>query len=226
MHGFTDAQDTTEVPINHLGPWLIVVDFDGTITEQDTLDWLVRRHAPQVHDEVERALTAGEITLHECIRREFEAIRGDHDAIVSEAVAAARVRPGFAELAAAARERGDRVVVVSSGFEEVIRPVLAAAGLDDLEVVAHRVRFSPEHTTVEFRHGDPCPTCGQECKRSVVDSIRNGRPVAYVGDGYSDRCAALVADRRFARHGLARYLDRVGVGYLPFDDFYDVEAGL
>ncbi len=118
------------------------------------------------------------------------------------------------------------MVVVSSGFEEVIRPVLAASGLDGLEVVAHRVRFSPQETLVEFRHGDPCPTCGQECKRSVVDTMRNGRPVAYVGDGYSDRCAALAADRRFARRGLARYLEGEGVGYLPFDDFYDVAAGL
>jgi 2,3-diketo-5-methylthio-1-phosphopentane phosphatase len=209
-----------------LSAWLIVVDFDGTITEQDTLDWLVRRHAPEVYDEVETALLAGEITLHECIRREFEAIRGDHDEIVGEAVEAARVRPGFAEFATSAEERGDRVVVVSSGFEQVIRPVLAAHGLDGLEVVAHRVQFTPEQTTVEFRHGDPCPTCGQECKRSVVDTLRNGRPVAYVGDGYSDRCAALVADRRFARRGLARYLDGEGVGYVSFDDFYDVEAGL
>ena len=208
------------------GAWLIVVDFDGTITEQDTLDWLVRRNAPEVYDDVERALLAGEITLHECIRREFEAIRGDHDTIVAEAVAAARVRPGFAELVGSAQQRGDRVVVVSSGFEEVIRPVLEASELDGLEVVANRVRFSPQETLVEFRHGDPCPTCGQECKRSVVDTMRNGRPVAYVGDGYSDRCAALVADRRFARRGLARYLEGEGVGYLPFDDFYDVAAGL
>ena len=56
--------------------------------------------------------------------------------------------------------------------------------------------------------------------------MRNGRPVAYVGDGYSDRCAALAAYRRFARRGLARYLDREGVDYIPFDDFYDVDAGL
>ena len=41
--------------------------------------------------------------------------------------------------------------------------------------------------------------------------------VVYVGDGYSDRCAALAADRVFARDGLARYLDREGVAYEPFE---------
>ena len=36
-------------------------------------------------------------------------------------------------------------------------------------------------------------------------------PLVYVGDGYSDRCAALVADRVFARHDLADYLASQGV---------------
>jgi 2-hydroxy-3-keto-5-methylthiopentenyl-1-phosphate phosphatase len=41
----------------------------------------------------------------------------------------------------------------------------------------------------------------------------------FVGDGYSDRCAALAADRVFARDGLAEYLDGRGVDYEPFTDF-------
>ena len=38
-----------------------------------------------------------------------------------------------------------------------------------------------------------------------------GEPLVFVGDGYSDRCAALAADRVFARDGLAVYLDEQGV---------------
>ena len=44
----------------------------------------------------------------------------------------------------------------------------------------------------------------------------------YVGDGYSDRCAALVADRVFATGGLARYLEALGIAYHPFTDFFDI----
>jgi 2-hydroxy-3-keto-5-methylthiopentenyl-1-phosphate phosphatase len=206
---------------------LIVVDFDGTITERDTLDQMVRRHAPALYDEVEEDLHAGRISLRECIRREFEAIRGDHDQIVAEAVDEARVRAGFAEFVEAARAAGHRVVVVSSGFESVIRPVLARAGAGDVEVLAHEVRFTPEATEVEFRHGDRCDVCGQECKRSVVRELRDGNgSVVYVGDGYSDRCAALDADRVFARRTLAAYLDDEGVGYQPFDDFVQVREAL
>jgi 2-hydroxy-3-keto-5-methylthiopentenyl-1-phosphate phosphatase len=50
--------------------------------------------------------------------------------------------------------------------------------------------------------------------------------VVYVGDGYSDQCAALAASRGFARAGLARYLDKAGVAYTPFEDLHDVASGL
>jgi len=201
---------------------LIVVDFDGTITERDTLDEMCQTYAPEEWAAAESDLTERTMTLREVIAAEFAPIRGDHDTIVSETVGRARVRAGFAEFVQAAEEAGDRVVVVSSGFESVIRPILEREGLGRLEVVAHDVRFTPEGGIVEFRHGEPCPVCGEECKRSVVDQMRNGHEVAYVGDGYSDRCAAQAADVRFARRTLASYLDREGVDYIPFDDFTSV----
>ena len=53
-------------------------------------------------------------------------------------------------------------------------------------------------------------------------ALAGGGPFAYVGDGISDRCVSLAADRLFARDGLARWLDEQGVGYEPFDDLHDV----
>jgi len=45
-------------------------------------------------------------------------------------------------------------------------------------------------------------------------------------DGYSDRCAALAAERIFARDGLARYLEGRGVAYEPFTDFHGIAVAL
>jgi 2-hydroxy-3-keto-5-methylthiopentenyl-1-phosphate phosphatase len=201
------------------GRWLVVVDFDGTITEHDTLDLLCHRHAPAESDAADAALLAGEITLDECIRRQFEAVRGDHDELVAEAVAGAGVRAGFAGFVERAQAAGHRVVVVSSGFESVIRPVLESVGLGDLEVMASEVRFSPEGSRVEFPSTPVCERCGERCKRPLVAALDGSGPVAYIGDGWSDRCAALAADRRFARDSLARYLDGEQVEYVRFDDF-------
>jgi 2-hydroxy-3-keto-5-methylthiopentenyl-1-phosphate phosphatase len=205
---------------------LVVVDFDGTITVEDSLVAIVQTHAPDVFDEVEDALMAGRITLRECIRREFAAVAGDHDRIVGEAVAQTRVRAGFALFVGAARAAGHRLVVVSSGFESIIRPVLAREGVEGLDIVAHEVRFTAAGGVVEFRHGEDCDVCGEQCKRSVVTSMCDGGDVVYIGDGYSDHCAALAADRVFARRGLARYLRDAGVPFEPFEDFTDVHAAM
>jgi 2-hydroxy-3-keto-5-methylthiopentenyl-1-phosphate phosphatase len=205
---------------------LIVVDFDGTITERDTLDEMCRTYAPEAWAAAENDLQGRTMTLREVITAEFAPIVGDHDTIISETVERARVRSGFAEFVRAAEAAGDQVVVVSSGFESVIRPILEREGLGRLEVVAHDVRFTPEGGIVDFRHGEPCPVCGEECKRSVVDAMRDEREVVYVGDGYSDRCAAEAADIRFARRTLADHLDREGVAYTPFEDFTTVREEL
>jgi 2-hydroxy-3-keto-5-methylthiopentenyl-1-phosphate phosphatase len=205
---------------------LVVVDFDGTITERDTLDEMCRIYAPEEWAAAEDDLQRRTMTLREVIAAEFAPIKGDHDTIVSETVDRARIRKGFAEFVRAAEAAGDRVVVVSSGFESVIRPILEREGLDHLEVIAHDVRFTADGGVVDFRHGEPCPVCGEECKRSVVDAMRDGREVAYVGDGYSDRCAAQAADVRFARRTLASYLDAEDVEYIAFDDFTTVREAL
>ena len=47
-------------------------------------------------------------------------------------------------------------------------------------------------------------------------------PFVYVGDGYSDRCPALSAERIFARAGLADYLAAEGVEFEPFETLFDV----
>jgi 2-hydroxy-3-keto-5-methylthiopentenyl-1-phosphate phosphatase len=133
----------------------------------------------------------------------------------------ARVRPGFAELLRAADEAGWKILVVSSGFEELIRPVLAREGVE-IEVVANRVEPRPDGWRVVWRDEAVCATCGQPCKRGALPDGR----IAYVGDGYSDRCAALAADRVFATGRLATYLDERGVPFERFEDFFAVAAAL
>jgi 2-hydroxy-3-keto-5-methylthiopentenyl-1-phosphate phosphatase len=66
--------------------------------------------------------------------------------------------------------------------------------------------------------------CGDSCKRGSLPE--GDGQLVYVGDGYSDRCAALAAHRVFARDGLADYLDARRVPYVRFDDLTDVVAAI
>src|SRR5205823_5832289 len=103
----------------------IVVDYDGTITEQDLLDAIAREFGdPEVYRQVDEAIDAGTITLRECITREYEPVRAPLAEVVEWVLEHARVRPGFRDLVELARARGWRLVVLSSGFVELIAPVL------------------------------------------------------------------------------------------------------
>jgi 2-hydroxy-3-keto-5-methylthiopentenyl-1-phosphate phosphatase len=127
------------------------------------------------------------------------------------------VRAGFAELA-----QRRRPLVVSSGFHELIEPVLDRECVE-LDVVANRLDPQSDGWRARFRPSDECPVCGERCKRSDVGGLED---VVYVGDGFSDRCIALGAGRVFARDGLAEYLSAAGVPFEQFDDFYDVDRAL
>ena len=62
----------------------------------------------------------------------------------------------------------------------------------------------------------PCSTCGT-CKQAPLkDARRRGRTTVFVGDGISDRKAALLADVLFAKDNLADWCDDSGVDYRPF----------
>ena len=205
----------------------LVVDFDGTITQEDVLDEIARTFGDdEVYREVDEALDRNGITLHEVLRREFEPVRAPLGEVLEWVHANASIRPGFRELVERARARGWRVVVVSSGFRQLIEPMLERAGIQGLELVSNEVDPDPEGWRITFFDESRCEVCGEACKRTTVRSMVDGGEVVYVGDGYSDRCAAEDADLVFARRGLAAYLAERGVPFEPFDDFFQIAKKL
>jgi 2,3-diketo-5-methylthio-1-phosphopentane phosphatase len=204
----------------------LVVDFDGTVTETDLLDTIASRFGdPEVYQEVEDGLDEGRMPLREVITREFRPVRMPLEEVVGWELDNVRIRPGFRELVELARERGWRVVIVSSGFHELIEPILEREGVE-VELHANRVDPDPAGWRVQWRYDEDCEICGESCKRSVVQELAQDDEIVYIGDGYSDRCAAEASDRVFAIRGLAAYLDERGLPYETFADLHDVVRSL
>ena len=195
----------------------LVVDWDGTVTETDGLHLVLQEFGDErIYDAAESKL-GEELSLHEVIALEFKSVRAPLAEVVAWMHANVRIRAGFAELS-----RAYDPLIVSSGFHELIEPLLAREGLE-LDVVANRLDARPDGWRVLFREADLCDVCGQQCKRSDVAG-HDG--FVYVGDGFSDRCVALAASRVFARDGLAEYLAARDVAFEPYEDFYDVARAL
>ena len=190
----------------------LVLDWDGTVTERDTLDLVLQEFGDvEIYERVEGELERGTMTLNEVIAAEFATVTASLDDVVRHVLEHARVRRGFAELA-----RAQRPLVVSSGFHELIEPVLEREGvLGAVELRANRVEARPDGWRVDFRVSETCEVCGEPCKRG---DLPEGE-VVYAGDGHSDYCVSLAASRVFATGSLARWLQRRGIAFTPLTDF-------
>jgi 2-hydroxy-3-keto-5-methylthiopentenyl-1-phosphate phosphatase len=190
---------------------LLVLDWDGTCTVHDSL-------VAAVHDLGDAGIYELEYASYgEALAAEVGTLRVTAEEAAEWAVANVELRQGFHELV-----DQHAPVIVSSGLPQLILPVLEREGLD-VEVRSNFAEPSPDGWRLRFRHEGLCPVCGDRCKRR---SLPDRRPLVFVGDGYSDRCASLACDRVFARDSLARYLDDQAVAYEPFDSLLDVAAAL
>ena len=191
----------------------LVLDWDGTCTAVDSLHLVLQEFGDsEVFTRVEGQLLAGTISYRDLMEEEFATVRAPLDDVVSFLLDRARLRPGFHELAEA-----HDPLILSSGFRELIEPVLARERVE-LELRANRIESRPGGWRVRWRDEAACAVCGDLCKRSGLPE----GDVVFVGDGYSDRCAAGAAMRVFARDGLAEYLEGDGASFEGFDDFFDV----
>ena len=195
----------------------IVVDWDGTVTEEDTLHAAIARFGDLGVFRAMESEIGRRLSLREVIALEMATIAAPLDDVVAFLVDTVALRPGFRELV----ERHDPLVV-SMGFHELITPLLERDGIA-ARVIANRLDPAPEGWRTLFREQETCSVCGEPCKRSDVAAL-NG--FLYVGDGFSDRCVAGVASRVFARDGLATYLAANGVTFERFTDFHELARAL
>jgi 2-hydroxy-3-keto-5-methylthiopentenyl-1-phosphate phosphatase len=189
----------------------IALDWDGTCTVSDSLVAAVRALGdPSVYDRDFGSHAEGMV-------HEVRTLHRSAEEVSAWAVENVQLRPGFHELV----ERF-QPVIVSSGLPQLILPVLEREGIE-VEVRSNNADPRPGGWAISFYDDRQCPVCGETCKRAMLPA---GQPLVYIGDGYSDRCAALACDRVFARDFLAGFLTEAGVPFESFETLHDVVAAL
>ncbi len=203
----------------------VFVDYDGTITDADTFDVLVRRFAgDEAWLRIEARLDRHEISLRGALALEASYVRLTFEEAEAHLEREIGFDPTFAPFVARCRRSGIDVTVVSSGVEPLIVRRLARHGLQ-IPVIANAVDARLGGWQITFR--DPVDN-GTDKARVVRDAKARGSFAVFAGDGRSDLDAALEADRRFVKRGklLERVLLERGVPYDPFDDFGEVAAAI
>ena len=213
---------TVDVVDLELSRTAVFVDFDGTVSDADTGAHLLERLAAPGWREVGEAYKRGEIGSRECLLDEWDLLPRDEQLLRSVA-REVPIDPGAGPLLDALRGAGAEVTMVSDGFgiraDEVAREL-------GVPLLSNAADWSTGR--LEFPHEDRCCACSScgTCKQAPIKDARHrGLTTVLIGDGASDRKAALLADVVFAKGSLAAWCEHNGVACRRFDRLAHVQAG-
>lgn len=202
---------------------IIFIDFDGTITTEDTLTGAIRPFVSEKEFyQYYKKLESGEMTLSQVVRYAYDGRPAEWIPEMLEYIDTVEIRPGFEEFLDRMKELGIPVVVISGGFRQFSERKLApymekitALHTAQLTVEGDRIRLISQYDD------------GSELlKKTAVMELYDYERSIGIGDSFTDKNMAQAVELTFARDVLAKYLDKIGKAYLPYEDFFDVIRGI
>ncbi len=200
----------------------IFCDFDGTITLKDLGDELFKIYG-QFY-ELNSLLKTNELTITEywykiCATLDTKLTKD----IIADFSLKFEIDPYFKNFVDYCKEHDINLTIVSDGYREYIEPLLHYHHLDELPLFANSLDFGKPITPIFYGTDESCNCLSASCKRNVLltRTPENGI-IVYIGDGYSDFCAAEHSDIIFAKKNLARYCNDNKVPHYPYNTFFDI----
>jgi len=199
----------------------LLADFDGTACPHDVSEALLDEFGDGDWGAYDDAVDRGEIGLRQAAAGQAAMLRASREDMLAFVLERFALDPTFPPFVEWADGEGLSVTIVSDGFGFYVRPMLEAAGLGRLQV---RTNEYEDQDGLRYPHGHPvCIGCGT-CKMLAAMESRErfDGPVAFVGEGQSDRYGALYSDLVFARKDLVRICVEEGVPFVEWATFDDV----
>jgi 2-hydroxy-3-keto-5-methylthiopentenyl-1-phosphate phosphatase len=176
----------------------VLSDFDGTIVDIDTAEYVLDKFAHGKWRVYDSQFARGEITLEECIQRQFSLVRTSKKTVLRQIENAVNFRPNFESLVEYCTAHALRLIVVSAGLDFLIEHFLRLKNcLELLKIYTAKSKFTSNGIVLDF------PKLRYKDSLSFKDDLvrqfkRQGKQVVYIGDGTGDAEAIRIADFRFA----------------------------
>jgi len=203
---------------------VVLCDFDGTITTIDTAEWVLSKFAQGNWRQFDKKFKKNEITLEECLNRQFSLVSASKKQILQELNDLVVFRSNFKELAEYCKKNHVPLIVVSAGLDFVIEHFLELNDcLDLVEVCAAKTTFTDNGIKLVFP--TLLDTASENIKDDAVRRYKSrNKTVIYIGDGLADCTAAKVADYSFAIEGskLAKLCAKQGIHCRIITDFQEI----
>ncbi len=205
----------------HCMSLVVMCDFDGTIVEIDTAEFVLGRFATDEWKVLDGQFERGEITLEECLRRQFMLVHASKKQMLDVLEGTVSFRPHFDMLVQYCENHSMLLVIVSAGLDFVIKHYLRLHGLlKSVTVCVPKTCIT--QNGVELTFPPLSDKTSVNFKQDLVRRCRKeGKTIAYVGDGSGDFAAAKEADHVFAIRDsrLAELCRRHGVQFTAMTDF-------
>jgi 2-hydroxy-3-keto-5-methylthiopentenyl-1-phosphate phosphatase len=201
---------------------IIQCDFDGTIIRNNLSVLLREQYACGDWQKIDSDYLCGHLTVEQSNKLQFALIKEPEERLKEFVRQHIELRPGFVEFVRYCQESAILFVIVSSGLDFYIEPVLTEIGMPDLELHCGRASFG--RNGVDISYYDPEGNIVSEgFKKKYLTWLRKrGKNIIYIGDGLSDLEAARQADHIFATGHLLDLLSSAPVICNRFSDFYDL----
>ncbi|RMZ92487.1 hypothetical protein DV736_g281, partial [Chaetothyriales sp. CBS 134916] len=219
---------------------IFFTDFDGTITLQDTNDYITDNYGfgREKRTSYNPHIISGKISFRDGFQDMINSWNMPFTQALEILKANIKLDPGFKAFMRWARANNVPVVVLSSGMAPVIKTLLSQlVGHDliqDIEIVANDTQLvSPGrslekadgwnikyHDDSDFGHDKSLAI--RPYAAHIAKLPADERPtLLYAGDGVSDLSAARETDLLFAKEGrdLVEYCEQAGVPFTTFQDW-------
>ena len=202
----------------------ILSDFDGTITEKDSLFYFFETFADKKWLEVEKDWADGKISSKECLIKEFALVKNLSEKLIDDYLSDTKVDETFVDFYKKIKEKNIDLFVVSDGVDYFINKILEKSGLKGIEIISNHGEFIDGEFVLSFPND--CPNCKNNagtCKCNVLKNKRKEyQKIIYLGDGTSDFCVADKPDILYAKTKLLNYCKENSIDAISFNNFSDV----
>ena len=201
---------------------LVLVDFDGTITQNDVGALLFDTISKKESRKIVSLWLKGKISSKECLERECDLIKISKSELKKFSLSQ-KIDGKFTVFADLCKREKLKLVILSDGLDFYIKLILKKFGLEKLPFYSNILRFEGRKLKPEFPYFERgCGNCGN-CKKYHLKNLkRKKQKVVYIGDGLSDKCAVGEADIIFAKNDLRKFCVKKNIEHYPFRNFGDV----
>ena len=156
--------------------FFLVLDFDGTITNQEVNDLVLAKFARPEWVQIEESWEKGEISSQQCLTEEVKLVAAGLPEILTY-VDNITVDAAFPALAKWLQANGQPLAIISDGFQVFIERILANIGIQDMPVYANGLSTKDGRLEASFPNAAPnCPA--GTCKCALAKMLSKGSPVA------------------------------------------------